>query len=294
MDFKFNFAVEEDSSVASSGLDLSEDTAQSQSVSKTKQGAIPAKLLKLRLPETNSCSSRGFTDVVIGTQNFKLAGATRNCESDVTRIAAQVDVLPGSYEGGFKVWECTHDLIKYLQESWENQGECKEVTQVLDLGCGRGLCGVSVLMRCTNSTVTFQDLNEEVLVEQTMLNALGSTDRHTVDSRCRFLSGDWAFAKCELGEDRYDLILTAETVYAPDGFADLADIFVRSLKRNSRSRVLLSAKKYYFGLGGGTDGFKAFIQRHETYRTLLEATVVRSIDDGQSNIREILELKRKC
>lgn len=32
-------------------------------------------------------------------------------------LSSNIDLIPNQYEGGFKIWECSFDLIKYLQES---------------------------------------------------------------------------------------------------------------------------------------------------------------------------------
>lgn len=32
-------------------------------------------------------------------------------------LTSNIDLVPNQYEGGFKIWECSFDLIKYLQES---------------------------------------------------------------------------------------------------------------------------------------------------------------------------------
>lgn len=63
------------------------------------------------------------------------------------------DLLSGVYEGGLKVWECTFDLLKYLEiEENVNFNNAK----VLDLGCGAGLLGIFALLKGA-SLVVFQD-----------------------------------------------------------------------------------------------------------------------------------------
>ncbi len=54
--------------------------------------------------------------------------------------------------GGMKIWECTLDLLEYLEkENVKFQG-----LNVLDLGCGAGLLGIYALSRGASS-VHFQD-----------------------------------------------------------------------------------------------------------------------------------------
>lgn len=69
------------------------------------------------------------------------------------------DVVPGVYEGGAKVWECTQDLGDYL--TILNADGCAVIDEfvdksVLDLGCGAGLLGILAL-KIGSSTVHFQD-----------------------------------------------------------------------------------------------------------------------------------------
>ena len=42
------------------------------------------------------------------------------------------DLIAGEYEGGFKIWECTQDLVDYFSGKEENAFEGKKVC---DLGC---------------------------------------------------------------------------------------------------------------------------------------------------------------
>ena len=303
MSFKFNFnvanAVDAGVKDAEASTQRPVRTTSNKTPNGCAQAVIPAEFIKLNALEV-APSASNKSKLEVGTQAFILfddesqAGRTsKGSDSEVYQIAAEVDVLPGTYEGGFKVWECTHDLILYLQKSWfvRNAGEAP--ANVLDLGCGRGLCGLSVLMHWDDCMVTFQDLNKEVLIRQTMANVLASAGEAAFEQRCRFLCGDWSCSKGELGENAYDLILTAETLYSPSSYHDLAEIFVNALKQNTRAAVLLSAKKYYFGLGGGTEGFIAFVETEQKYKGLLKATVLQSIDDGKSNIREIVMLSPK-
>lgn len=68
------------------------------------------------------------------------------------------DVVPGIYEGGAKVWECTQDLGDFLTKKDESD-KCllDEFTDksVLDLGCGGGILGILALKNA--KVVHFQD-----------------------------------------------------------------------------------------------------------------------------------------
>ncbi len=47
------------------------------------------------------------------------------------------------YEGGFKIWECTIDLLNFLDK---NEIDFSNKI-VADLGCGHGLLGIYALIK---------------------------------------------------------------------------------------------------------------------------------------------------
>ncbi|XP_069718810.1 histidine protein methyltransferase 1 homolog [Phaenicophaeus curvirostris] len=216
-------------------------------------------------------------------------------------ISSHSDLIPGFYEGGLKIWECTYDLIDYFSEA-EIQFTNKTV---LDLGCGAGLLGI-VALRGDAEQVHFQDYNSTVIDEITLPNAVancvgegrrkGSGDaKKTCEppskrpknakcspsalSKCRFLSGGWPEV-CQLllssnrPFSKYDVILTSETVYNPDYYSALHDTLAELLDKNGR--VYLASKAHYFGVGGGIYLFEKFIEERKVFRS----SIVKTIDQG--------------
>ncbi|CDI84831.1 LOC495955 protein, related [Eimeria praecox] len=96
-----------------------------------------------------------------------------------------LSVKKGEYEGGFSIWECTWDLLGFLQKS--DKREVNEVLSlvtcghVLDLGCGHGLLGIWAL-KTGAPAVVFQDLNENVLKQATRWNILKNTENSILGS----------------------------------------------------------------------------------------------------------------
>ncbi|XP_037959720.1 histidine protein methyltransferase 1 homolog [Teleopsis dalmanni] len=201
------------------------------------------------------------------------------------------DLLPGIYEGGAKIWECTDDLLEYISAhkfsfAWQEK-------LVLDLGCGSGLLGI-YSYKC-GATVHFQDYNEDVLKEITipnfLLNNLQSVDDKELDIKkingiAKFYSGDWEkYYNVTKNDARFDLILTSETIYNIQNQEKLLNCFDTRLASNGI--ILVAAKTYYFGVGGGVKQFEKLIAEDGRFC----AKVVWTVTEGIG--RAILELRRK-
>ena len=216
-------------------------------------------------------------------------------------VSSHSDLIPGVYEGGLKIWECTFDLIDYFSEA-KMQFANKTV---LDLGCGAGLLGI-VALRGKAEKVHFQDYNSTVIDEITLPNAVANCinegsrmssgdNRKTskppskrpkkaeclpdVLSKCRFFSGEWSeVSQLLLSSNKpfskYDIILTSETIYNPDYYSALHDTLAQLLDKNGR--VYLASKAHYFGVGGGIYLFEKFIEERNVFRT----SIVKIIDKG--------------
>ncbi|NXJ95162.1 MET18 methyltransferase, partial [Corythaixoides concolor] len=216
-------------------------------------------------------------------------------------VSSHSDLIPGVYEGGLKIWECTFDLIEYFSEA-EIQFTNKTV---LDLGCGAGLLGI-VALKGKAEEVHFQDYNSTVIDEITLPNAVancisdsnrmgGGDGRKTSEppskrpkkaaclpaalSRCRFFSGEWSEVSQLLLSShkpfsKYDVILTSETIYNPDYYSALHDTLAQLLDKHGR--VYLASKAHYFGVGGGIYLFEKFIEE----RSVFKSSIVKIIDKG--------------
>jgi len=216
--FKFNFNADE--------LDASEPSENHDEVAKAEE-----------LTNSYTLATLPFSEFIIGNKCLKLIDEFPNTYNS--------DLIPGTYEGGFKLWECTLDLLEYLSE---NSIYYKEKS-VLDLGCGTGLLGIFTLISGARK-VDFQDFNKEVLINTTMSNVLINC-KEGLDV-CKYYSGDWK-SFTTFNEDTYDLILTSETIYNVNNYAKLIKLFEKKLKPSGS--ILLIAKNYYFGVGGSISEF---------------------------------------
>ena len=113
------------------------------------------------------------------------------------------DIIPGQYEGGFKLWECTIDLLAYL----EKHPELVQDKKVVEMGCGHGLVGI-LCKKMGSKSVCLQDYNKEV-IEQLTVNSILVNGLEPHDFEC--ISGDWSQLKSNI---KYDIILGSELTYS--------------------------------------------------------------------------------
>lgn len=92
--------------------------------------------------------------------------------ANMLNLSGNTDLIKGVYEGGFKTWECSIDMVQYLSGLPEDQVTHK---RVLELGCGSSLPSVYLLSRSETNHVDVQDYNEQVIRFITIPNILLNT-----------------------------------------------------------------------------------------------------------------------
>ena len=137
-------------------------------------------------------------------------------------------------------------------------------------------------------TVWFNDYNADVLKQITIPNVLLNVPS-TEKTVTRFFSGDWQsleenFLRKEITEEsaKFDLILTSETIYNEENQSKLVSIFKQFLKRDGE--VLVAAKTFYFGVGGGLRQFEKLLKQEN-----LHSEIVKTFDNGGVK-REIIRI----
>jgi len=207
---------------------------------------------------------------------------SRDYSGDLTpALSSSTDLVSGVYEGGLKIWECSEDLAHFLHDT---KGDKLAGMKVLELGCGAALPGVYCFRE--RSSVWFSDYNEDVINEVTIPNTLLNVPSDPLETR--FFSGDWGTLETNILEkeiknenEKFDLILTSETIYNVENQSKLVSIFHNFIKRGGE--VLVAAKTFYFGVGGGVKQFEKLAKKSG-----LNVETVKKYEEGVK--REILRI----
>ena len=164
--------------------------------------------------------------------------------------------------------------------------------------------------------VVFTDYNHFVLKDVTLPNIIlncasnlssntGENQEHilSLNQCCSLVAGDWLELSKRLRENkminfpkdgRFDLILAAETTYTESSANDTAFLLMNHLKMEG-GVGFIATKRYYFGVGGGSDAFLDSAARQTltvdgiVYHLKVEK--VRDFNDGKSNIRDLWRVK---
>ncbi|KAJ7162229.1 hypothetical protein C8R46DRAFT_1103935 [Mycena filopes] len=93
-------------------------------------------------------------------------------------LDAPSDLVPGVYEGGLKTWECSLDLVGYLDALTDSNSSPFSNKRILEVGCGTAIPSVYLLHRLfcneskANTSLHFQDYNASVLELITFPNVI--------------------------------------------------------------------------------------------------------------------------
>jgi Lysine methyltransferase len=219
-------------------------------------------------------------------------------QNNSKRTDAASDRIKGVYEGGGKTWECTYDLLAYLDKNL-NQIEVtlfsrNHGVKIMELGCGSALVSCYLdqvlLGRASFRSLQFvlQDYNATVIENISFPNIYINAPFYAssfMASLFKFFAGDWHILLDSLKSNGpYDLILGSELLYDPDSYTSLLTLIQSCLV--TQGLCLLATKSYYFGVDGGTFAFCEAVKKFDKLSCSVEAWVTEGVK------RDIIVLKK--
>ncbi|CAH8468245.1 unnamed protein product [Dicrocoelium dendriticum] len=195
--------------------------------------------------------------------------------SVISAIRSGCDIVPGILEGGFTVWDGSKELITAVLFNLSHSVFRHKT--VLELGCGCGLPGLAA-MKLGAKRVTFQDYNRDVLTHWTIPNAkLNLAACESAVPHLDFVSGDWLRLAEHWESSRthkYDIILTAETIYRPDLYHRLLRVIKATL--DPCGSVFMMCKGSY-GSGGNFMDFLDIVNAEDSFHVDVEPLVLNAM-----------------
>lgn len=249
------------------------------------ESLIPYTRISYSATADDKVPRRDFFDV-----KYQLMGQDELSSTDQILLGSS-DIQTETYEGGLKVWECSYDLVKVMEQELQSK---QSIASVLELGCGAAvplthLFDHILRNKITGVKLTLADFNTSVLrlvtapnMMLTWMAAVGQMDEalegevevtqelvnqflQDLASRqieLQFVSGSWSSQFVRLLEPtKYDLVLASETIYSLDSVGIFTDTMLNCL--NPTGSALVAAKKLYFGVGGGIPEFESELQKRK-------------------------------
>ena len=283
--FRFDFAVERPT--------RDEEGARAQTARENARAAARADVVE-PLARADDAGWIGARETY-GTR--EIVRCDRNaCASTIEGCDAEADVVRGTYEGGLKTWEGAEDLANEIAMGGVDLGGwlgCADVA-VCEVGAGHGVPALVAARalggRC--GTLTLTDYNRDVVEEVTAPNAqatfeLMESEGERAPREVRYLCGDWSGYDAFVEAGSVDVMLTSESIYDVEQYQSLCSFIDHAL--HERGACYVAAKRYYFGVGGGTNAFTMFCEKHFNFTV----ERLKTFSDGKSNVREILVLRKR-
>lgn len=198
------------------------------------------------------------------------------------------DIIPGKYEGGLKIWECSIDLAcAILSDNVE-----VKAGPILEIGCGHAIPGITALLKSgTQNSMILIDFNIDVIMHVTWPNIIKNCADY---ANVKCFAGDMSDFSSNLRNGlldvpmKYALIVTSETLYNANVSNKVFEVIENHL--SDSGVAVIASKRYYFGVGGGTHDF---LKACESSTSTLECFKKMEFEDGISNVRELLFIRKR-
>lgn len=278
----FRFAFDGDDS---SETGCQADKPDLDQLTRPKQAWFVAAPANLRSYSNESDGSRDYDVVELADGAIRLFKTSR-CVVPEKLAPESADLIPGKYEGGYKLWEGATDLLCYIHRDLKSSLSNRVV---LELGAGHALPSIYAL-KAGAKRADIADFNEDVLRDVTANNVVLNCGTRALDN-VQFIAGDWSGIPLLLNEATYDFVFAAEVAYSVESIERLAACILRMLKPGGIA--LIAGKTYYFGVGGGMRALEQSLRSYARHRMIdIVTEVAAEFRDGKSNVREILSVLR--
>lgn len=209
------------------------------------------------------------------------------------------------FGSGRVAWECADDLARYISNCIVSQSpgglfdvikRNPQVLNILELGCGHPKPTIALLHSVVQTgyagkiNVVLQDYDQATIENvtkpsiETFLSNLTPGQRDQIN--VQFIHSSWEDFETSI---QFHAVLSSECIYREDLFPSFSKVMMGNLS-NQPALSLVAAKRYYFGCGGGTIGFSDFLAQN--YDSLVTADLVHVVENGMSNTREIIAIKK--
>lgn len=180
---------------------------------------------KFKINEKTEIIRRELYD--IRHQIMSESDPTSNCEVVNLDFLDKDDLLRNVYEGGLTTWECSIDLVKFLDQDFIKNAENKTISNVIELGCGTALPSLYLLTQAftknlQNISYMLCDYNEYVLRLVTLPNIL-------INWYDQMISDPASFEVLKETQERQDNIVKNEFTIT----SKLIDLFLNYLTANN-------------------------------------------------------------
>lgn len=133
----------------------------------------------LQIPLSSNANSLVLARRDLFDARFQLISQGDDQKNALQFFESPSDLVPGVYEGGFKTWECSLDLVDYLEGN--GKSACLVGKRILELGCGTAVPTMYLLHKILALPITenqpktmihLQDYNASVLELVTLPNLI--------------------------------------------------------------------------------------------------------------------------
>ena len=137
---------------------------------------------------------------------------------------------------GLHLWEASVVLSRYCLK----HNSLLENKKIIELGCGCGLLGISILKEIPVETYTFSDYNSSVL--NNLKDNLKLNKISTKDKKIEIKELDWKNHE-KLAPNEYDIIIGTELIYKGGAILELAKVINKILKPGGKCYISMPKER---------------------------------------------------